>query len=167
MRKWSISLTLLLIMIFLTGCAGIRLPSLPTPKRPDTLYNYSETQTSKPTAVVTNGKVIVVTETEKTVRIGLKIAPKKVTFAERIGGWISGLGLIAVIALIVGLVLAPGATIAFLFKVVRKWKRAMRETVVAIKESKAVTNGNGLDKSLSSRQSEETKKIVGNIKASP
>jgi len=96
--------------------------------------------------------------------VGLETTPRKLTLGEKIGNWFSGLSVVAIIALVVGLVLCPGATLAWLVKLLFKWKTAMKQTVAAIKESKAVENLE-LHNALKDKQSIETKKIVGHIKA--
>ena len=155
-----------IIIFFLMGCSAIRLPSLVTPKKPETVYNWNEKTTSKPKAVVCNGKVVVVEETEKTLQVGLEQTTQKLTFAQRIGNWISGLGILGIILLIIGLVLAPGATMGFLVKTLFKWKKAFKETVVAIKEAKTVDENATLKNALADKQSLETKKLVDDIKRS-
>ena len=162
MRKILIPIILCLL---LSGCGGFRLPNLVTPKQPRTLYNYRETLSTTPKAVVFNGKVVVVEDTKKEVIVNYEKQEKQLTFIGRIGSWISGLGLIGFILLIIGLALAPGATIGFLFSLLGKWKRALRETVSAIKESKIVDSNREVENSLRAKQSKETRKIVGNIRA--
>lgn len=148
------------------GCSAIRLPSLTTPKKPETVYNWNETLKTTPKAVITNGKIVVVEETEKTLTVGLEQASQKLTFAQRIGSWISGLGILGIILLIAGLVLAPGATMGFLVKTLFKWKKAFKETVVAIKEAKTVDENATLKNALLDKQSLGTKKLVDDIKRS-
>ena len=156
---------ILALAFLITGCAGLPFPRITTPKKPDTVYNWTETSRTTPKAVITDGKVVVVESSEKTLQVGLRVSPKQLTFTERIGNWISGLGLLGIILLIIGLIVAPGATIGFLFKTARKWKLAMRETVIAIKESQAAKEHEKLKASLKDKQSTTTKKMVGNMKA--
>ena len=151
-------------VLLLSGCAGIPFPKITTPKKPETVYNWREEVTRKPRAIITDDKTYVVEETKKILQVGLETTPGRLTLGEKIGNWFSGLGVLAIIALVVGLVLCPGATLAWLIKLLFKWKRAMRETVAAIKESKAIENAE-LHNALKDKQSVETKKIVGQIKA--
>jgi len=162
MRK---TITIAVICILLSGCGGFTLPRLTTPRKPETVYNWSERVNIKPKAVITNGKTVIVEETEKELIVNYQRAERKVTFIERLGGWISNLSLIGFILLIVGFILAPSTTIGFLFNTLSKWRRAMKETVSAIKESQVVNENEKVENCLRAKQSKETKKIVGNIKA--
>ena len=155
-----------ILLLFITGCSAIALPKLTTPKKPETIYNWNETSRTTPKAVITNGKVVVVEETERILSIGLEQTPRKLSFAQKIGNWISSLSIIGVILLIAGLILAPGATLGFLVKTLFKWKKAFRETVIAIKEAKAIDEDPDLKNALKDKQSLETKKLVDDIKRS-
>lgn len=162
MKKFA----LLLLLISVSGCSAIRLPSLSTPKKPETVYNWAERERVIPRMLVNGkGETYVANETERVLSVGLEQTPAKMTFIQRVGSWISGLGMVAIIGIIIGLVVAPGATIAILVTVVKKWKRALRQTVLAIKDSGALHNDNLLRNALSDRQEEGTKKIVAGIKA--
>lgn len=156
---WVIVLSLLL-----SGCAGIRFPKLPTPKKPETAYNWNERSKITPRAVVAGNRVVVLEESEKTLQVGLEQTPQKLSFAQRLGGWISGLGILGIILLIAGFILAPAATAGFLVKLLFKWKKAFRETVLAVRESKAIEKDADLRNSLASKQSLSTKKMVDGIK---
>ena len=161
MKKYIV---LFIMLVSFCGCSALKLPTLVTPKKPETVYNWEEKITNKPKAVICDGKVVVVEETEKTLTVGLEQTTPKLSFAQKLGNWISGLSIIGILALIAGLILAPGATLAWLVKLLFKWKKAFKETVVAIKESKAVDNNPELKNTLASKQSLSTKKIVDNIK---
>ena len=82
------------MLLFLMGCSAIPLPRLTTPKRPQTVYNWKETTSTKPKAVIYNGKVVVVKETEKTLQVGLERTPQRLSFSQKIGNWISRLSFI-------------------------------------------------------------------------
>jgi len=56
------------------------------------------------------------------------------------------------------------ATIGFLFNKYAQYKNAMKQTVAALKDVRAV-DSQSLHDSLKARQTAETKKIVGNLKA--
>ena len=152
------------LMILLTGCSAIRLPSLTTPKKPETVYNWKETTSTKPKAVICNGKVVVVEDKEQTLTVGLEQSTPKLTFSQKIGKWISGLSLVGILLLLGGLILAPSATLGFLWSTLMKWKKAMKETVVAIKEVRAIDKNIELKNALNEKQSIETKKLVDDIK---
>lgn len=66
--------------------------------------------------------------------------------------------------IVLGFVLAPGATIGFLFRKYVQYKNAMKQTVAAIKEARAV-DSQTLHDALKFKQSADTEKIVGKIKA--
>ena len=93
-----------------------------------------------------------------------KIIPRK-TLIQRMGSWISGLSIIAVLLLGLGFILAPSTTVLFLLGLLRKWKLAFKQTVFAIKSSQAVNDNETLHNELKSKQSVVTKKLVGDIKA--
>jgi len=158
------AILLLVAVIALSGCSLLKLPGLPTPKGPQTVYNWQETITRKPHTVIVNGKIVVVEEVTQELIVGYeKVTPKR-TFIQKIGAWISGLGILGFVLLAIGLVLAPATTIGFLIGTIKKWKSAMKETVVAIKDSGAVKEGNGLKTALSEKQSTQTKALVDSIK---
>ena len=161
MKKISL---IFIVAFFLCGCSMLKLPGLPTPKKPQTVYNWHEISNIKPRAVVAGKKVVIVEDTSRELIVGYHKVEMKKTFSQKIGSWISGLGFLGIILLIAGLVLAPSATIGFLFSTLGKWKKAMKQTVSAIKESRAVDADVSLKTSLSGKQSKETKKIVDGIK---
>ena len=163
MRKRIVWLALGILC--LAGCSALSLPSLVTPKKPETVYNWQETTSEKPQAVVCgDGKVVVVTQKERSLTVGLEQTTPKLTFAQKVGNMIGGMGMIGVILLILGLVLAPGATIGFLRNTVAKWKKALKETVAGINDAKAVETHPELKNSLSARQDLTTKKLIDKIK---
>ena len=147
-------------LIFASGC--ITLPRIASPSRPNTVYNWNEEVVTTPKAVIADGKVVVIEEQRKTLNASVVIP--KLTFMQRLGNWISGLGIFGIIILIVCLVLFPGATLAFLVKQVFKWKSALIETAGAIKDAKAAEGDNTLEAALKNRQSLETKKLLGKIR---
>ena len=157
-------IVLTLMLGFLLGCAPITFPKLSTPKKPETVYNWQEKTSTRPKAVVCGDKIVVVEDTDRTLQVGLETTPQKLSFIQKIGNWLSGLSFIAFLALIACLVLAPGATLAWVVKIAFKWKKAFRETVVAIKEAKAVEKNPELKNTLNAKQSVETKKIVDEIR---
>jgi len=165
MKKKYLVYLVILGSLLISGCGGFSLPIMPTPKQPQTVYNWEEIQTSSPQAICVGDEVYVVNSTEKTIKVNYEKQEKQLTFMGRLGAWIGGLGLIGVILLIVGLVLAPGATIGFLFSTLAKWKSAMKQTVSALKTANVVNENKELKEALKSSQSVQTKKIVGDIKA--
>jgi len=155
---------MLLVIVLVSGCSPIRLPGLPTPKKPEKAYSWKETVRTKPRAVMIDAnRAVVVEETEQTLTVELEQTSRKTSFGQRVGGWISGMGILGILLLIAGLFLAPAATMGFLVKQTFKFKNAFRETVLAVKEAKATDNMN-LKNSLSAKQSNTTKKLVADIK---
>ena len=132
------------------------------PNKPATVYNWRESITTKPTAVVSDGKVIVVQEQTKVLEASVVVP--KTTFMQRIGNWLGGLSIIGIIILIVCLILFPGATLAWLVKQMFKWKKALVETAGAIKDAKAAEGDSALEMALKERQSIETKKLLGKLR---
>ena len=54
---------ILLLSTLLSGCAGIPFPKISTPKKPETLYNWTETENKIPKLLVgKNGKTYVAEE---------------------------------------------------------------------------------------------------------
>lgn len=92
-----------------------------------------------------------------------KSVPKK-TLMQRVGDWISGLGFLAFILIVAGLFLAPTVTISILFSILKRTRKAFIETVKAIKDVKA-DQQTELHNALNKIQSEETKQLVGEVKA--
>lgn len=163
MYKTRVIQTLFLCGLVAGICGCSLLPSIIRPNKPATVYNWREEITTKPKAVITDGKVVVVQEEHKVLEASVVIP--KVSFMQRIGNWLGGLSIIGIIVLIVFLVLCPGATIAWLVKQVFKWKNALKETAAAIKDAKAVESDNALELALKEKQSDETKKLIGQIRS--
>lgn len=150
----------------LCGCASVtpKFPSLAPPEKPRTVYNWNEEIVTEPKVVKTGEGEFIVQRTEKRLSAGLDTTPRRVGFMERIGGFIAGLSFWIFALIVFGLILAPGATIGFLFKKYAQYKNAMKQTVAAIKEARAV-DSQALHDALKAKQSVETKKTVGNLKA--
>ena len=157
---------LVLMLFFLSGCASVvpKFPSLTAPEKPRTVYNWNEEVITEPKVVKTREGEFIVQRTEKRLSAGLDTTPKKVGLAERVGNFIAGLSFWIFALIVLGLVLAPTATIGFLFKKYVQYKNAMKQTVAAIKEARAV-DSQALHDALKLKQSVDTKKIVGKIKA--
>lgn len=165
MKCVAVGLFILLTM-GLSGCASVtpKFPSLTPPEKPRTIYNWNEEVVTEPKVVKTGDGDVIVQRTEKRLSAGLDTTPKRIGFMERMGGFIAGLSFWIFALIILGLVLAPGATIGFLFKKYAQYKNAMKQTVAALKDARAV-DSQALHDSLKARQTAETKKIVGNLKA--
>lgn len=150
----------------LCGCASVmpKFPSLAPPEKPRTVYNWTEEVITEPKVVKTGEGEFIVQRTEKRLSVGLDTTPRKVGLAERVGNFIGGLSFWIFALIVLGLILAPGATIGFLFKKYAQYKNAMKQTVAAIKEARAI-DSQALHDSLKARQTVETKRIVGKIKA--
>ena len=162
--KWAgITITLL----FLTGCLALPRISLGSkPGSETTKFKKVQKEEIPRVFYDEKGRPTIAIEKRWTKETGAQRSMAKLTFAQRIANKLAGLGTVAMIVLIAGLILAPGATMAWLAKTGLKWRRAFRETVTAIKESKAVSDGNGLHDALKDQQTATTKKLVGITKAS-
>lgn len=157
---------LLFCLFVFSGCASIapKFPSLTPPDKPKTVYNWKEEVITEPKVIKAGEGEFVVQRTEKRLSADLDTTPRKVGFMERLGDFVAGLSFWIFVLIILGLVIAPGATIGFLFKKYAQYKNAMKQTVAAIKEARAV-DSQVLHDSLKTRQTVETKKIVGKLKA--
>ena len=157
---------LFLVLLLLSGCASVipKFPSLTPPDKPRTVYNWNEEVITEPKVIKAGEGEFIVQRTEKRLTAGLDTTPRKVGLPERIGGFIAGLSFWVFALIVLGLILAPATTIGFLFNKYQQYKEAMKQTIAAIKESRAVES-QALHDALKSRQTVETKKIVGKIKA--
>jgi hypothetical protein len=155
---------ILACLVFMSGCSFLSWPTPNPPPKPQEIYGWTEVQTSSPKVVVTeNDKSYVVNETKKEVIVNYAQKRERLTFMQRLGNWISNLGMLGLIAIVIGLFVAPVATIGFLTKNVSKLKKAMKETVNGIGQ----INGNSKEEIksvLSKTQSTSTKKIVDDLK---
>src|SRR3989338_11592626 len=165
MRR-TISVFLGFALLGLYGCASVvpKFPSLAPPEKPRTVYNWNEEVVTEPKVVKTGEGEFIVQRTEKRLSAGLDTTPRKVGLVERGGNFIRGFSFWIFALIILGLILAPSVTIGFLFKKYVQYKNAMKQTVAAIKEARAV-DSQALHDSLKTKQSVETKKIVGKLKA--
>ena len=166
MRKYSWVLIVILV-ISVSGCAGGLIPKIQVhkvPKQSEAKYQVNQYTKTTPKAVVYGDKVVVVEATETSYQMSVAQKPFVKSFAQRIGGWISSLGVISILLLIVGLFLFPGVTIAFLFKIMVRWKNAFKQTVVAINDVNATKANVDFKNALSNRQSTETKTIINKLK---
>ena len=165
MRK-TIVVFLGFTLLGLCGCASVmpKFPSLAPPEKPRTVYNWNEEVITEPKVIKTGEGEFIVQRTEKRLSAGLDTTPKKTGLVERVGNFIGGLSFWIFALIVLGLILAPGATIGFLFKKYAQYKNAMKQTVAAIKEARAV-DSQALHDALKSKQSVDTTKIVGKLKA--
>lgn len=163
---WIFACLMIICMAGLCGCASIvpKFPSLTPPEKPKTVYNWNEEVISEPKVIKAGEGEYVVQRTQKRISAGLDTTPRKVGLPERIGGFIAGLSFWIFALIVLGLVLAPATTIGFLFNKYRQYKDAMKQTVAAIKEARAV-DSQALHDALKARQTTETKRIVGKFKA--
>ena len=154
LKIFKLLLLILTICVMLTSCSLLPNISMGSSSGAAQVKKYEEVYKHK-------------ADGEKTYfrkRTSNKIIPRK-TFSQRIGSWISGLGIIAMLLLITGFILAPSTIVLFLLGLIRKWKLAFKQTVVAIKTSQAVNKDNELHNALKSSQSISTKRLVGDIKS--
>lgn len=157
---------IVLSIFLLSGCASVvpRFPSLTPPDKPKTVYNWKEEMITEPKVIKAGEGEFVVQRTEKRLSADLDTTPHRGGFMERLGDFVAGLSFWIFALIVLGLVIAPGATIGFLFKKYSQYKAAMKQTVAAIKEARAV-DSQALHDSLKVKQTVGTKKIVGKLKA--
>lgn len=157
-----------LVLLFgLTGCAITPdLPNLIPPKPPHTTYAQEEVHSSIPVMLIdSQGTRWAAAKTEQHIitKFNEDIPPKGAL--SRIGSFFGGLGFWIILALIVAFCIAPGGTMLWLWKEKNRFQAAFTETVTAIKASKAVDNQPALHDALKNNLSEDSKTLVGKIKA--
>lgn len=164
--KKRICLMIIVFGILLSGCISLPLIPSPAKNKPQLIYGWKEERKTTPNfALGHDNKPIVFSTEEQSVEVSYeKTIPTK-SLAQKIGGWISGLGTLALVGIIIGLVLFPGATITILIKQVFKWKSALKQTSRAIKEVRLQEKSERLEETLKTYQSDKTKKLIGQIKA--
>lgn len=164
MKKFVFALP---VLMFLTGC-GPLFPALNLPKPPDIKYNIHETTSQKPIVGQTaTGEVITFQNaTEHVYDVNVERHDVPLTMWQKFCNWLSGFGILAILALVAGMVLAPGGTILFLYNKYSSWKKALTQTVAAIEETKVVDNSAPVKAALASNQDNDTKKLIDDIKRS-
>lgn len=156
----------ILFSLMLSGCSLIPMPKIVKPKDVIVTSKNREEKLYKETGYEELlGKARKFTRYYKDYSSNQeKTVPKK-TLMERVGNWISGLSFLAFILIGAGLFFFPTITISILWSVKCRVGRALRETVSAIKISQAVNRDTELHNQLAFKQTKQTKKMIGNIKA--
>ena len=170
---WVLIFLGIVALIFLSlatsGCAGIPFTSSPSPKMSE---SWSKVEDITPVAVgLVNGKQVALNETHRSVAVNREVVVEKKPLLQAIWGWFVGLGMI-------GGALAfffPTAFFAIALWLLKKWntlkreyvlhKEALVETVKAVKETEAIKKDAELHHALDVLQSQETKKLIGQIRA--
>lgn len=122
----------------LSGCAtvnpfaGIASP----PQEPKKIATYAQTEKQVPlkVGVTPDGKDVIAYATERSYTAGSTETPEKLGFLQRLGRWIGGLSILAVIFIVVSLAFFAGAPIVWLAKKYFAMKSAFKNTVKAIDE---------------------------------
>ncbi len=156
---------LLGLVLLLSGCGTISFPSMNSPKAPDQVYKYRQTINTEPRIVQTNekGRSVVFTAQSQTIDVGYEKTEKPLSAWQKFCNWLSGLGLLGMVALVLCLFFFPGATIGFLWKKYNNVKTAFKQTVKGIDDSGAVKDSPALAAALSSAQDAKTKALVDDI----
>jgi len=170
---WTLIFIGIIVLIFLSlaisGCAGIPFTSSPSPKMSE---SWSKTEDITPVAVgLVDGKQVAINETHRAIAVNREVVVEKKPLLQAIWGWFVGLGMI-------GGALAfffPTAFFAIALWLLKKWntlkreyvlhKEALVETVKAVKETEAIKKDADLHHALDVLQSQETKKLIGQIRA--
>lgn len=92
-----------------------------------------------------------------------KTTPKK-TMMERVGSWISGLGIVTFILIAAGLFFAPTVTISLLWSAKKRIGRALKAVVHAVKDTQA-DQEERLHNALKDRTNRETRIEIDKIKS--
>ncbi len=152
-------------VVLFAGCGSI-LPSVITPKPPDINYNIRETSSSQPQIIKTpNGDAYIYPAVQKTYEIGLERKDHPVTLWQRFTNWLGSFSILAILGLIAGVVLAPGATGMFLVNKYFAVKKALKQTVAGIEEAKAQEKlSEDVKTALAINMDASSKKIVDDLK---
>jgi hypothetical protein len=160
---------LIFFSLAISGCAGIPFTSSPSPKMSE---SWSRQEDITPVAVgLVNGKQVALNETHRSVAVNREVVGQKKRFFQAIWAWFAGLGML-------------GGALAFFFPTVffaialwllKKWntlkreyalhKTALLETVKAVKVTGVVDKDKTLHDKLDDIQSEETKKLIAQLRA--
>lgn len=158
-------LWLLLIVVFFSGCGTLKFPTLNAPNPPEQVYKYRQTINTEPRVVQTNskGESVVFTAQQQTVDVNFDNKEKPLSWWQRFCNWLSSWSLLGVLALGLALFFAPAATIAWLWKVKDKFKKAFTQTVQAIDEANAVEKDANLKNALAKHQDASVKALVDDV----
>lgn len=165
MKKLLPFIILFLATVILTGCVSRLIR--PERPRPHFAEHWEEREIARPVVVsVEDDKVVVVEERERVLIAGREAPPEpRQGIIRRALLWLAGLSLIY---LIIALVAGPGIIVSIVvwkIRVARRMKRAVAEIVKGIKKSEAIKHSSSLHDCLKDETSTETKKIIGEIKA--
>ncbi len=160
-------LILLVLSLTLSGCGLLNFPLLNAPKPPDQVYSYHQTIEKEPKVIqAADGKSYVWEGQRQEVNVNYERKDKPLSWWQRLCNWLGNLGLLGILALLAGLVLAPAGTIGLLWKQYLKWKKALTQTVWALEETKVIDNSPQVKTALATSHDTETKKLIDDIKRS-
>ena len=156
-----------LLCLFLTGCAtspfsGILKP----PQEPRKLANYAQTEKQVPlkVGVTADGKDVIAYASERSYTANSSETPEKVGFIQRIGRWIGGLSLLAVLFIVVSLAFFGGAPIVWAVKKYYSMKKALKNTVQAIDDIEP-DKFEAIKPALAAAQDTDDKKLIAKLKS--
>ncbi len=160
----------LVISMTLVGCAtfnpfsGIANP----PSEPRKIANYAQSEKLTPlkVGVTADGKDVIAYATERTYTAGASETTEKLGFMQRLGRWIGGLGLMAVIFIVIALAFFGGAPILWGVKKYYAVKNSLKKVVAGVDElaDKDKEAQEQLRNSLSMKMDTSEKKLITKIK---
>lgn len=154
----------IILVVMCAGCGVLRFPSINAPKPPDQIYQYSQTIDKQPKVVqVGDGKSVVWESQKQTVDVNYARKETPLNWWQRFCNWLGNLGFLSLLAIGIGLFVAPAGTIAWLWKVKDKFKKAFKQTVAAIDEANALEKSPELKAALSAKQDSDVKALVDDV----
>ena len=151
------------ICVFCSGCSTIG--NIKAEDKPATYYERVKDDETLPMVVAGNNGNKVVYYRHKSHIIKKSTEEMRYGFFQRLQIRIANLSILGFIILVIAILACPSLVIGWLVDIARKIKRALSETVIAIKKSNAKDNDPDLHNALVLYQSPKTKEIVGQIKA--
>lgn len=151
---------ILLLTLLLSGCTGLQLPGLTTPERPKTVYGWHEREIREP--ITKDG--VIGERIEKELAVNLDQGPEKLTFVQRLGRAIGNLSIWIIVLIFIGVLFFPTTVVPILFAQLQKYKKALKQTVVAIDQAPEAEKKT-LKVLLGEKQDTDTKKVIGEMKA--
>lgn len=161
-------LVIALSALALTGCAttnpfaGISSP----PQEPKKMANYAQTEKQVPlkVGVTPDGKDVIAFASERTYTAGSTEVPEKLGFLQKVGRWVGGLSILAIIFIVVSLAFFGGVPIIWAAKKYYAMKAALKHTVAAIDEIKP-EHFEAIKPALAEAQDTSDKKLIAKLKA--
>ena len=154
------------LAVLLSGCGLLTLPTIISPKPPDTRYQYHELLENNPTAVTVGDKVVVVQNQRREVSANYVNQEKPLNWWQRLCNKLANLSILTVL-IAVGL-LATGTTAPFiwLFQRYLAVKKTAKQIIKSVDEAKVLETNNELKTRLSSNLDTDAKRLVDDLKRS-